>query len=50
MMLRTSSRGVPFSYATAFITKDRKIKAAAELIALQHLLELFCSLTLWLFS
>jgi hypothetical protein len=41
-VLRTSSRGVPFSYATAFITKDRKIKTAAKLIALQQFLELFC--------
>jgi hypothetical protein len=50
MMLRTSSRGVPFAYATAFITKDRKIKTAAKLIALQHFLELSCDSTLWLFS
>jgi hypothetical protein len=45
MLLRTSSRGVPFSYATAFITKERKIKTAAELIALQHFLELSCDST-----
>jgi len=43
LMLRTSSSsGVPFSYATAFITKDRKIKAAAKSIVLQQFLKLFC--------
>jgi hypothetical protein len=41
-VLRTSSRGVPFSYATAFITKNRKIKTAAKSIPLQQFLELFC--------
>jgi hypothetical protein len=50
MLLCTSSRGVPFSYATAFIAKDRKIKTAAKLIALQDFLKLFCDSTLWLFS